>query len=446
MTVCGLWSHQTLPHVLSPPPELSVASPLNKSTSFKLAFTSRMSPKLPQELWDMVIDHLHDDRATLLVCCCICKSWLPSSRFHLRDHIRLRLPFLRPTAKSLSAEEQDDTDVLARISHPHRACSLTIECASRERSVSHASSRHDVPMHNSLSLAVQALPRLVSLSLIGLRLHYPGHSSGGRRIPYFLQAALQLPHLREIALTGVTLGEHPSVPTNVEISRSLEKLSIRESFVDGSTLSWLYCLLQQTKRTHGTFIPLRHLDIPFISSVNFTITWYTSLLAHSGRELHHLGLQIRSIYGFNGAKRSILDHAGYPALLGALSQCVNLRTLDLFLYDLEQAAAAKAIVEYLAFLPVPLPISEVIISLDMQSVSLRDTSRYGTALRALDTLLCSFGQVRRVTIRQTLAGSAMSTGNPGSLEPVEVRIGCEGAKMLWRNLPELRKRGILRVE
>ncbi|EKM51333.1 uncharacterized protein PHACADRAFT_263376 [Phanerochaete carnosa HHB-10118-sp] len=128
-----------------------------------------------------------------------------------------------------------------------------------------------------------------------------------------------------------------------------------------------------------------------------------------------------------------------------------MRSLDLFLHDMEHLTAAKTVIEYLANLLKPLPIAEVGIALHSQGMSLFASSNYGTrgpaaALRALDTLLCSFSRLRRVTIRQTLAGSNPPIGNPRSTEPVGGYVRCEGAAMLWRNLPELRKRGILRVE
>src|SRR5262245_31431042 len=45
---------------------------------------------LAQELSDNIIDHLHDDKPTLRRCGLVCRSWLPSSRFHLFSTICLR--------------------------------------------------------------------------------------------------------------------------------------------------------------------------------------------------------------------------------------------------------------------------------------------------------------------------------------------------------------------
>ena len=42
-----------------------------------------VAPVFPPELFDSVIDHLHDDKATLRECSLVCKDWVPSSTFHL---------------------------------------------------------------------------------------------------------------------------------------------------------------------------------------------------------------------------------------------------------------------------------------------------------------------------------------------------------------------------
>lgn len=40
-------------------------------------------PRLPYEIFDIVVDFLHNDKKTLHVCCLVCRQWLPSSRLHL---------------------------------------------------------------------------------------------------------------------------------------------------------------------------------------------------------------------------------------------------------------------------------------------------------------------------------------------------------------------------
>ncbi|KAJ7244402.1 hypothetical protein B0H12DRAFT_1220966 [Mycena haematopus] len=39
--------------------------------------------RYPTELHDYIIDHLHNDKRTLLACSLVCRAWSPSSRYHL---------------------------------------------------------------------------------------------------------------------------------------------------------------------------------------------------------------------------------------------------------------------------------------------------------------------------------------------------------------------------
>ncbi|KAK0200999.1 hypothetical protein DFS33DRAFT_1094580 [Desarmillaria ectypa] len=46
--------------------------------------------QLPNETWDTIIDFLHPDHPSLVVCSLVCRSWLPRSRYHLFKRIVLR--------------------------------------------------------------------------------------------------------------------------------------------------------------------------------------------------------------------------------------------------------------------------------------------------------------------------------------------------------------------
>ena len=51
-------------------------------------------PVIPQEILDLIIDHLHDERTTLNVCCLVSKAWLPRTRKHIFIEVKF-LPFGR---------------------------------------------------------------------------------------------------------------------------------------------------------------------------------------------------------------------------------------------------------------------------------------------------------------------------------------------------------------
>ncbi|KAJ6482286.1 hypothetical protein C8R47DRAFT_1133546 [Mycena vitilis] len=50
-----------------------------------------MHPRVPSEMSDMIVDHLHDDVPTLRQCSLVCKEWLPAARFHIFSVVNLSL-------------------------------------------------------------------------------------------------------------------------------------------------------------------------------------------------------------------------------------------------------------------------------------------------------------------------------------------------------------------
>jgi len=59
------------------------------SVCFWKPFVGLQYHGLPQELVDMIIDQLHNDRDALSVCALVCRSWLPTARVHLFGSIAL---------------------------------------------------------------------------------------------------------------------------------------------------------------------------------------------------------------------------------------------------------------------------------------------------------------------------------------------------------------------
>jgi hypothetical protein len=46
-------------------------------------------PVFPNEIFDTIIDHLHNDKWALLRTCLVCRAWLPSSRYHQFRRVEL---------------------------------------------------------------------------------------------------------------------------------------------------------------------------------------------------------------------------------------------------------------------------------------------------------------------------------------------------------------------
>jgi hypothetical protein len=49
------------------------------------------NPRLPAEILDHIVDHLHDTKYTLRNCCLVSKSWIPRARRHLFADIKFHL-------------------------------------------------------------------------------------------------------------------------------------------------------------------------------------------------------------------------------------------------------------------------------------------------------------------------------------------------------------------
>ncbi|KAJ7090647.1 hypothetical protein C8R44DRAFT_648056, partial [Mycena epipterygia] len=60
--------------------------PRNPSKKTKLLLNPSVPQDIdqfPSELYDYIIDHLHDDRRTLSACSLVCRDWYATSSYHL---------------------------------------------------------------------------------------------------------------------------------------------------------------------------------------------------------------------------------------------------------------------------------------------------------------------------------------------------------------------------
>ncbi|KAG6919633.1 hypothetical protein DXG01_003497 [Tephrocybe rancida] len=69
-------------------------------------------PILPQELISDIVDHLHDDPATLRSCAVVCREWLSHSRFHIFHRIVLQPP--QPTRSFFTWTRKSAAHLLLR--------------------------------------------------------------------------------------------------------------------------------------------------------------------------------------------------------------------------------------------------------------------------------------------------------------------------------------------
>ncbi|PCH36380.1 hypothetical protein WOLCODRAFT_166882 [Wolfiporia cocos MD-104 SS10] len=75
----------------SPPPPLKGKKRrIRREPTLIIAEIDRRCKRLPPEITDFIIDFLHDDTRTLKACSLVCHSWLPATRYHLFDSVRIR--------------------------------------------------------------------------------------------------------------------------------------------------------------------------------------------------------------------------------------------------------------------------------------------------------------------------------------------------------------------
>jgi hypothetical protein len=73
-----------------------------------------MSHFLPQEILDLIIDHLHDEPATLKACCLVSKSWVQCAQKHLFAYIKLEFSTITGSIHQWRETFLDPTNSLAR--------------------------------------------------------------------------------------------------------------------------------------------------------------------------------------------------------------------------------------------------------------------------------------------------------------------------------------------
>ncbi|KAJ7669970.1 hypothetical protein DFH06DRAFT_1372538 [Mycena polygramma] len=173
-----------------------------------------MSPRMPPELTDRIIDCLSDSQPDLRACSLVCRQWLPSSRHHLFESVTMQptLEFLT-MLQAPSDPVRHHTQTLDFRIWPPRMDTITSQILDR---LSHASRLKTIILGPSPPLALnsQALSRVSTLSL--------QHScfSSGADFACFLSG---FPALRELEL------------------KALESLSIQGLRGKSAILPWISC-------------------------------------------------------------------------------------------------------------------------------------------------------------------------------------------------------------
>ncbi|KAJ7763412.1 hypothetical protein B0H16DRAFT_1527805 [Mycena metata] len=230
---------------------------------------------LPRELYDLVVDYLHAERATLGSCALVCRAWIPASRFHLFAHISLT---------------EHEGHVAARLNEllasPHATFASAVRSLDFYNALSPVQIRHSRTGRIQVKTLVEIVPRIAqlhhiqTLTLSDLPLGIlPAFSKvktlslvGITAGPVLLQLATHLPKLTRLTLKRVhAIPYRASSPAacGPEV-KSLQRLAIRGSSL--AFLGWLAVLAPRTSTLDlGDFCPsevaylseyLRKLDRP----------------------------------------------------------------------------------------------------------------------------------------------------------------------------------------
>ncbi|KAJ7659596.1 hypothetical protein DFH06DRAFT_1297199 [Mycena polygramma] len=188
-----------------------------------------MSPRMPPELTDRIIDCLSDSHPDLRACSLVCRQWLPSSSHHLFESITVQ-----PTLQFLSMLQtpsnlvQNHTQTLDIRVWPPRMDPITSEILDH---LCHASRLKTIIVGPSPPSALnsQALSHVAKLSL---------QNSSFRSCADFTCFLSTFPALRELELKSVTWAD---ARDNVypQVKLELEALSIQGLRGKSAILPWL---------------------------------------------------------------------------------------------------------------------------------------------------------------------------------------------------------------
>ncbi|KAK7001707.1 hypothetical protein R3P38DRAFT_3047353 [Favolaschia claudopus] len=289
--------------------------------------SSSSSQILPPELWDIILDHLHDERSTLLASSLVCRSWVPTCRLHLFPSLSLS-PKHIPRAVSIDA----------LLANPHSTIRSAVRALSLPGALSPIQLLHTrngsilttftfaallpnlarhLPRVTELALSDYPWPLLTSLKTVE-RLTLTGVCAG----PALLRVVDALPLLAELRLENVTAipyrGGNCGLNEKLRLPTALQKLSIHGSSI--AFLGWL----------ESRFAP---------SLIALSID---TLVSH---ELHYLGEYLRTVAGTLQELELAffdvdpLDALALPTLL---EPCMNLKILRLHFSSVEDARAFLA--------------------------------------------------------------------------------------------------------
>lgn len=244
----GFSNEQSVLHLFLREHSLSLSSSMYSTGESLSPLPVQLSARVAPELYDRILDNLHDSREDLSVCSIVCKSWLPTCRFHLFAEVIYSPEFARFLDSS--------THVLNSIAPYIKQITVKGPFSQKDKSyiLSHSISRLEgvVKLHieafnwesveplNSTSFSFLIPETKISQQLTSLTLRFINFPSF-TVLTAFLDAFVVL---QELSIVDVTWGAHHSLGGNaskrwtVLKQSNLKKLYI-ERCNNQALLNWL---------------------------------------------------------------------------------------------------------------------------------------------------------------------------------------------------------------
>lgn len=225
---------------------------------------SSINSRLPGEMIDRVIDHLHDDKRSLSACSLVCTLWQPASRFHLFRHVKLSDAFSETSESLFGLVSRFLTDV--------KHLCFNVEHL-------HISYEHETLTYPLLDNILRHMPRVHSLAFTGI-LWRVKHSS--------LNPLASYPLIKSLTFETVHFTSSGDIGTSIECfpllslfphARELRLLNIEDPFDYPSDFFPNHLALRSFKADHScegtpallaalsitsTVDSLTHLDVGWI--------------------------------------------------------------------------------------------------------------------------------------------------------------------------------------
>ncbi|RDB18300.1 hypothetical protein Hypma_000550 [Hypsizygus marmoreus] len=260
-----------------------------------------LTPVIPQELIDAIIDHLFSDRSALAACSLVCKAWISRSRHHLLSDVCLS-PITVPFILSLPPPS-------AFASYGRRL--MIRSMASLPDGIEHFSSIEALFI-NHFNHGPATLSRLPSIFPVITVLEL--QSDLIVTFNLLINFICSFPLLRTLTLSRFWLTSPELTPNNLRLPESLRELNIRTPKLN-FVLNWLNSLEHTPRLSTIRMYDLLEEHIP---SVSDTLRVLGSSLQHLELELWdhaHADIFCEHInFNHNTALRSFTLHNGWPKL------------------------------------------------------------------------------------------------------------------------------------